>query len=554
MPQREHLSVVLLAKNEELRITRCMESIRWADEIIVVDGASTDRTVEICRRYGAKVVSHPFCGDFGHERNLGNEAATGDWILHLDADDAVNSELREQIERILREGSPYNAYKFRRKNWFLGHEMRRGGWYHCYLHLFRRGAARFEGRVHHLLMTDGPMGTLEGALEHRSFASLKEFVARHNRYTSLEARELLDTEGRLDPRKVKRQLTQRPLKLFWKTYVKKGGFREGWYGLVFSWFFMWVHFLKWAKYWELCHPASPVPDAPGAPPAALPGTARRQRPALAVVLMTKNEAHQLAACLDRVAGWADEIVVIDDQSTDGTPDVARRYTDRVFSFPSEDNHDLQWNRGIERAASEWVLHIDADERVTPELRAAIDHVLSDNPASHSAFELMRKNFFLGHPMRYGGWYHRHLVLFRRDRSRCAGRGIHVQLRVRGTVGRLDADLEHYPFGSLAQFVDRQNHYTSADARRLMEQWQAAGGKGLAYHLTWRPFKLFWKSYVKQQGWREGEYGLIFGWLYAWVHMLQWAKMWELTIQAPDQTADRRARELEPAHAGAVKQG
>jgi glycosyltransferase involved in cell wall biosynthesis len=548
---RQRLSVVVITKNEEARIARCLESVRWADELVVVDGLSTDRTVEICRAYGATVIPHPFSGDFGLERNLGNDAARGDWILQLDADDTVSPKLRAQIERILREGSPCAAYKFRRKNWFLGHAMRYGGWYHYYPHLFRRGQAHFEGRVHHLLRAAGPMGTLEGALEHRPFDSLHQFVARHNRYTTIEAQEMLDEQGVLDPGVVRYHLTRRPLKLFWKTYVRKAGFREGWHGLVFSLLFAWVHVMKWAKYWERCtaatspqagaapplsrcarhlprergrSPSAPAPD-PQPDPARLTSAGLGRRPTLSVVMMTKDEEARLASCLDRVAGWADEIVIIDDLSTDRTVELARRYTDKVFVFPSADNHDLQWNRGIERSTGEWILHIDADEVVTPQLREAIDRALAD-PQGHSAFEMMRKNFFLGHPMRYGGWYHRHLVLFRRDRARCVGKGIHVQLRVDGTIGFLDAEIEHYPFSSITQFIERQNHYTTVEAGLLVERQPAVGGAALAYQLAWRPMKLFWKSYRKNEGVREGWHGLVFGLLYAFVHTLQWAKYWE----------------------------
>ncbi len=163
------------------------------------------------------------------------------------------------------------------------------------------------------------------------------------------------------------------------------------------------------------------------------------RATVAVVLMTKNEEARLTTCLDRVAGWANEIVIIDDLSTDRTVEIARHYTERIFSYASNDDHFQQWNRGIDHASADWILHIDADELVTPKLEAAIDEILVD-PHGHSAFELMRRNVFLGHPMRYGGWYHRHLILFRRDRARCVGKGIHVRLRVDGTIGLLDADI------------------------------------------------------------------------------------------------------------------
>ena len=248
---RARVSAVVLTKNEEARIARCLESIRWVDEIIVVDGLSTDRTVEICRQYGARVIPHLFSGDFGEERNIGSDAASSEWLIQLDADDVVSEPLRQAIEGVLKEGTPHAAFQIRRQNNFLGHWMMRGGWYHYYPHFYRRAACRFEGRVHHLLKITGTTGTLEAAVLHYPFTTLEQFVIRQNRYTSLEAKEILDRQGVLDPRVVRYQLTWRPLKLFWKSYVKKHGFREGWYGLVFAILYAWVHFLKWAKYWEL---------------------------------------------------------------------------------------------------------------------------------------------------------------------------------------------------------------------------------------------------------------------------------------------------------------
>ena len=251
MAERQRLSVLVITKNEEARIARCLQSVRWAGEVIVIDGESTDRTVEICQSHGATVISHPFSGDFGVERNLGADAASGEWILQLDGDDVVSEELHQALDRLLAEGTVHAAFQVRRKNNFLGHWMLRGGWHHYYHTLYRKDACRFTGRVHHLLRVTGTIGTLEAPVLHFPFTSLEQFVARQNRYTSLEAKEILDTQGVLDPKLVRYQLTWRPAKLFWKSFVKKQGFREGWYGLVFAILYAWVHFLKWAKYWEL---------------------------------------------------------------------------------------------------------------------------------------------------------------------------------------------------------------------------------------------------------------------------------------------------------------
>ncbi len=249
------------------------------------------------------------------------------------------------------------------------------------------------------------------------------------------------------------------------------------------------------------------------------------RETLAVVLMTKNEERRLAHCLDQVKGWADEIVVIDDESADRTPEIARAYTPKVFTQRSQDNHDRQWNLGIEKAQAEWILHIDADEIVTPALKSAIDRALSETNGAN-AYDLMRLNFFLGRPMRHGGWRHKHRILFRRSKSRCTGQGIHVKLQVDGKVGFLDAEIEHYPFQSLTQFIDRQNHYTTVEAEVMLKEKGKLPWKQVRREMVFRPWKIFWKSYVKHQGCRDGAVGFFFAALFAYFHHALWAKYWE----------------------------
>ncbi len=251
MAERQRLSVVILTKNEERRIRRCLESVRWADEIIVVDGMSTDRTVAICREFGARVIPHAFEGSFAQERNLGMEAATGEWVLQIDADDVVTPPFQAAVERLLSQPQSHQAFKFRRKSFLLGRWMRYGGWYHYLPNLLRRDV-RYEGLVHERPILTGSIGLIEADIEHHPCGDLETFVRRHNRYTDLSVRELIARHGRMEEKLLRRQLIRRPWKTFWKCYVKKHGYREGMHGLVFSLFFAMVEFLKWAKYWEQC--------------------------------------------------------------------------------------------------------------------------------------------------------------------------------------------------------------------------------------------------------------------------------------------------------------
>ena len=250
---RSTLSIVILTRNAATTISHCLVSVQWADEIIVVDGGSTDETIPLCEKAGARVIRRAPTDNFGEERNAGTEAAKGDWILQLDADEVVTPEFREVLEQILQSDSLYAAYKFRRMNFFLGRRMRFGGWEHDSLHLFKRGRARYEGRVHERLLVDGRVGILKAGVNHHPFQSLEQFMDRQNRYTTLEARQLVESQGRISIQTIRRETTLKPAKLFWKIGVKKQGFREGTLGLIFGGLYAFVHFLKWAKVWEILY-------------------------------------------------------------------------------------------------------------------------------------------------------------------------------------------------------------------------------------------------------------------------------------------------------------
>lgn len=251
MPDQK-LSVVILTKDAEDSVRDCLESIKGAEEIIIVDGFSSDRTVEICRNYTDNIILSEFKG-FAAERNKGIDSASGDWILQLDADEVVTSALAKALREAMGQPAPYVGYKFRRKNFFLGRPMRYGGWYHYSAHFFKKGFGRYEGLIHERLKLNGRQGVIEAEIEHRPFASIAQFISRQNRYTGYEAREILNEKGVLGKKVVMHNLYFKPLKLFWKFYLKKQGFREGMIGFIFSVLFSYVHFMKWIKYWELTY-------------------------------------------------------------------------------------------------------------------------------------------------------------------------------------------------------------------------------------------------------------------------------------------------------------
>ena len=250
--RKAKITAAIIAKNEEKNIEPCIESVRgWVDEIIVVDGYSDDNTASIAEKLGARVIKHKFEGDFSQERNIAIENATSDWILHMDADERATNEFKEKAGQILDNARDIDVFKFKRENFFLGHHMRHGGWCHYIPNLARRNV-KFEGALHERPVYSGKVEVIEAGIEHYPFQSIAQFVERHNRYSSVEAEELFKTHGASRLNEVKKQAIRRTFKLFWKMYVKKKGYKEGMYGLIFAILFAFTNFLIWIKYWELC--------------------------------------------------------------------------------------------------------------------------------------------------------------------------------------------------------------------------------------------------------------------------------------------------------------
>jgi glycosyltransferase involved in cell wall biosynthesis len=241
------LTVTVVAWNEENRLRDCLESVAWADEIVVVDAESTDKTVQLAREFTEKVWVRPWPG-FARQKNFAIEQASGEWILSLDADERVTPELCARIRRILAEGGPADGYRLPRRNIFWGAWVRHGGLYPDYqLRLFRRSAGRFvEDAVHESVEVRGRVDTLAEALDHRSYRDVEDFVRRSNRYSTLAAQDW----GRHRRRARVPDLILKPLGRFCTMYVIRGGFLDGWRGLVLAVLYAHYVFLRMAKAWE----------------------------------------------------------------------------------------------------------------------------------------------------------------------------------------------------------------------------------------------------------------------------------------------------------------
>lgn len=225
------LSAIVITKDEQANIEACLRSVAWADEIVVVDAASVDQTVELARAAGAVVVQTSDWPGFGAQKNRALDAAHGDWILSLDADERVSPELRVEIERTLAAPS-FDVYELPRRSTFCGRFMRHGGWWPDYTaRLFRRGAARFsDARVHERLITERPVGRLASPLIHYSFRSMEQVIDKMNRYSS-DSAAMLAARGRTPGLA---SAVVHGVAAFLRSYVLRRGFLDGRHGFLLA--------------------------------------------------------------------------------------------------------------------------------------------------------------------------------------------------------------------------------------------------------------------------------------------------------------------------------
>ena len=242
------VSVIVITRNEERMIYDCLESVQWAEDIIVVDANSNDRTVEISKEFTSRIFQKEWTG-YVSAKQFGLEQAKHEWILWLDADERVTEDLALEICNVVSNKSvSLGVYKIPRRAYFLGKWIRHCGWYPGYvLRLFRKEMVCFTtARVHERLEADTPVGRLGHDLLHYTDDNLYHYFFKLNRYTSLAAEDYRDSTRRFSLA----DIMLRPPFLFLKMYLLKRGFLDGMHGLILSALSAAYVFSKYAKIWE----------------------------------------------------------------------------------------------------------------------------------------------------------------------------------------------------------------------------------------------------------------------------------------------------------------
>lgn len=247
------LTAIIIAKNEEKNIGDCLGSVKRADEILVVDTGSTDKTVEIAKKHGARVVEYPE-GGYSDWRNRGAKEAEGDWLLYVDADEKVTTALRDEIELLVYSlaSSTYRdtAFAIPRRNILLGKEMKYGGWWPDYVvRLIKRDSLiGWEGELHEQPKIKGEIGKLREPLVHTTHRSIKEMIEKTNKWSEIEAK-LLYKAGH--PPVTWWRILSAVSREFWDRGVRKLGFLDGIAGIIEIIYQMFSRMVTYTKLWEL---------------------------------------------------------------------------------------------------------------------------------------------------------------------------------------------------------------------------------------------------------------------------------------------------------------
>jgi len=242
---------------------------------------------------------------------------------------------------------------------------------------------------------------------------------------------------------------------------------------------------------------------------------------ISVYMITYNNAPTVGKALESVAGWAGEVVVVDSDSPDGTSDVARGYTDKVFQLNTT-NMAEKYQYAQDRCSLPWVLFIDADEWLTAEIRAEMEQVVAHGSAC-DGYLVKRRNVYLGREIRFGGWYPDHEIrLYRKVKGRWEG-GIHAKVHVDGTVGELKGHYMHTPYADIAHQIRTVDRYSGAFAGDL-------ASSGRSFHLVnliGRPLWRFVRDYILKLGFLDGVPGLIIVASTMYYVFMKHARLWEL---------------------------
>ena len=502
------LSVVMIVKNEAANLRRCLPRLATvADEIVILDSGSTDESAAVAAEHGARWFVNSDWQGYGVQRQRAQVLATGEWIFALDADEVPDDTLLAALARIKDEAPGDTVYGARRLDMVFGRFIDHPRWRNKpFWRVYPRRFVFNDNAVHESLDISGARtAVLPGFLEHHTAATPAFWLAKRFAYANTWAEAAAARGKRVSPFGV----WLRSFWAFFKQYFADGRFLRGSSGWVYAWLFAQYTFNKYAL---LCdrntRPQSYAADfQPHAVnvrtlPLTAPPAGKNPYP-LSVVMIVKNEARHLPACLAAVRDIADEIVILDSGSSDASAAIAARFGARWYENRDWRGFGMQRQRAQTLASGDYVLMLDADEQPDATLKAAILAVVQQPPAPGTVYALRRSNIFCGVDI-YRRYRDRISRLYPRAHFQYHPYEVHESLAdSNATVITLPGDLLHFTNDNLAHFLAKNLRYSHVWALE-----KAAGSKKVPslWTLPLRAAVAFCREYFVRGAVFAGRYG------------------------------------------------
>lgn len=250
-------------------------------------------------------------------------------------------------------------------------------------------------------------------------------------------------------------------------------------------------------------------------------------PSLSIIIIARNEAEDIRACLESVK-WADEIIVLDSGSTDGTPAICREYTEKVYvtDWPG---YGVQKNRALQKASGNWILSLDADERVSDILRQEILQTINSQE-TYVAYAIPFEATYCGKPIKYGAWHNKlHIRLFQRNCGQFTDALVHENITINGKIGKLKSPMIHHTYKSLEEMLDKLNRYSTDGAQQRLREGKTANFATALLHGSWT----FLRSYFLQLGFLDGKAGFLIAVSNAEYNFYRYLKLIHLIQMSPE---------------------
>lgn len=255
-----------------------------------------------------------------------------------------------------------------------------------------------------------------------------------------------------------------------------------------------------------------------------------------------NEAGALDKFL-KYHSWVDEIIILDSGSTDSTKEVCSRYGRQIIKCPVNGNYNQRSAFAITQTKADWVFFADPDEFITPELKKEIDMVLENDRGICQAYEVRRVNFFMNKRLEHGGWSGYGLKFFKREAASFIGDSYHEKPIIKGKIGRLKGEVLHYPNPNIYWIIQKFNYISEFDSKEYYNKFGALSARKFKWLLLTKPFKNFWKGYIKKKGYKDGLHGFIYAaliWAFDAIRICKYGEKYIIknpNIFAPDKLTD-----------------